>query len=502
MPEIDCCECEVEIDLEDALAREANGRAPWVCPDCARTCEVCERLIPWDDAQARHGDDEGPWLCPEHGFCARCGSLLEPGDAVPRDADGIAPWVHRSCAYWCEECDGQIAADEAVSLRGNNTAPWLHRDCARWCDVCNDFVPRDQGIARDNDGVAPWLCRECVICPACEAPLGGGDIAARDADGVAPWLHADCARWCDTCGDLVAWDEAVAQIGNDAAPWLCQGCAENEDAEYEADEADNYEYPHPWSYRPDPEFFGTNPTGVPGTPYLGLELEIEAHSYADREGIIDATEGSDDLFYCKADGSLGKHGVEVVSHPMTLGYIQAFDWADLCATLATRGSSWDVGTCGIHVHLSRDSMTRSHLWRFARLLNGNPSEFGELAGRFNSTYARFADDDFDPVSKAIAGKAPNPSRYSALNLENETTVEVRIFRGTLKPLGVLANLELVHAMWAYTASLSVPAVKDGALDFSTFRAWVEGEARDTYPALVGRLVDRFGSSTNPVAVAA
>ena len=458
---IRCDECYEEIEPGDAVARDADDAAPWLCPDCARFCDACGDLIAWDEAVARDGDSAAPWLCEECAPCKVCGEPLGT-EVVARDAD--------------------------------DQAPWIHRDCARWCNTCGDLIAWDEAVALDDDGRAPWIHKECAPCLACGEPLGTGDLVARDADDRAPWIHRDCARYCDRCSELIAWDEAVALDGDDQAPWLCPDCADSDE--------DCYEAPHGYDFRPDPVFFGTDDDEVPGTPYLGMELEIEANSYADREGIIDATEGSDDLFYCKSDGSLGDHGVEVVTHPMTIGYAQAFDWATLCGTLAARGSSWATETCGIHVHLSRDSMKRSHLWRFARLLNGNALEFGKLAGRFSSKWARFADDDFAPVSKAIAGKAPNPSRYSALNLENEATVEVRIFRGTLKPSGVLANIELVHAMWAYTAALSFAAVRDGALDFDAFRAWVEIEASGTYPALVERMAARLGSSTTLAAVAA
>lgn len=453
---IRCDECHEEIEPGDAVARFADGVAPWVHTRCARWCHTCEELIAWYDAIARDGDSAAPWLCEECAPCKVCGEPLGT-EVVARDAD--------------------------------DQAPWIHRDCARWCATCSELIAWDDAIARDGDGRAPWLCEQCAwYCELCESPIPSAAAVSYNGDGDAPWVCQACAIYCEECGEDVAWGDAVAQHGDFREPWLCPRCA-NDGL-------------HQYAYHPDPVFHGTDTDGVPGVPYLGLELEIEADTRSGRVEIVRATEGSNDLFYCKSDGSLGDYGVEVVTHPMTLDYAQSFDWDALCAILAEHGASWDTETCGIHVHLSRDSMRRSHLWRFARLLNGNAMEFGELAGRFSSTWARFADDDFAPVSKAIAGKAPNPSRYSALNLENEATVEVRIFRGTLKPSGVLANIELVHAMWAYTAALSFAAVRDGALDFDAFRAWVEIEASGTYPALVERMADRLDRSTTLVAVAA
>ena len=291
---------------------------------------------------------------------------------------------------------------------------------------------------------------------------------------------------CIECGEFVALDDAIARDDDGMAPWLCEECADDGCL-------------HPYSYHPTLTFFRLDEEEPdPHTPCLGLELEIEANSRQDRHDIVEATEYEcDGVFYCKADNSLGVLGVEVVSHPMTIEYAQNFDWESLCETLSQLGKSWDTDSCGIHVHLSRDSMERSHLWRFARLFNDNPEPFGRLAGRTGSRWARFA-EDFGPMSKAIAGKGDDPDRYSALNLQNAATVEVRIFRGTLNLVGVLAALELVHAAWAYTADLSFTAVQNGALDFDAFRTWVESECADDYPALVQRMVDRLATSKSQV----
>ena len=46
-------------------------------------------------------------------------------------------------------------------------------------------------------------------------------------------------------------------------------------------------------------------------------------------------------------------------------------------------------------------------------------------------------------------------RYQAVNLKNSSTIEIRIFRGTLKTNTILATLQLVDCLCAYCEVHSV-----------------------------------------------
>jgi hypothetical protein len=66
------------------------------------------------------------------------------------------------------------------------------------------------------------------------------------------------------------------------------------------------------SYKPAPRFFGD------GGVYLGVELEVEAPSYQAKQDGLQAG-GHPRWAYAKHDGSLGIHGWEMVTHPISLG---------------------------------------------------------------------------------------------------------------------------------------------------------------------------------------
>jgi hypothetical protein len=129
-----------------------------------------------------------------------------------------------------------------------------------------------------------------------------------------------------------------------------------------------------------------------------------------------------------------------------------------------------------------------------------------LAGR-KSTYARFNDcwgfDEYDRPYFTLKDKlnmgANNPwgngERYSAVNTNNRDTLELRFFRGTTKPSGVLSAIELAHAGVEYTRDLTLSDVKMGALTWDWFYDWVQG-TNGLYPNLYTRMARVQGLSIN------
>jgi len=105
-------------------------------------------------------------------------------------------------------------------------------------------------------------------------------------------------------------------------------------------------------YRPSPCFWGDGPF------YFGVELEIdEAGEDSDtaRRLLAIANQGQPQL-YCKHDGSLDD-GFELVTHPMSLSYHRTeMPWEALLRETVRMGYlSHQSGTCGLHIHVSRET---------------------------------------------------------------------------------------------------------------------------------------------------
>ena len=77
-------------------------------------------------------------------------------------------------------------------------------------------------------------------------------------------------------------------------------------------------------------------------------------------------------------------------------------------------------------------------------------------------------------------------RYSAVNTNNDYTLELRFFRGNMKREGVMTALELCHALVEYTRDLSISDVKLGMLKWEWFADWVATN-NGIYPNLYLRM---------------
>jgi hypothetical protein len=230
--------------------------------------------------------------------------------------------------------------------------------------------------------------------------------------------------------------------------------------------------------------------------YLGFELETEVQSV--ESGAKYASMNLDGVAYLKHDGSIGS-GFEIVTHPHTHHEYRENSkllW-DTIELLRTKygARSWDTDTCGLHIHLSRSGFSSgAHLHRFIALVYHNAPQMMKFAGR-KTRFARFNDvytfDEYDRPVFSIKHKTGNPSRnnserYSAVNTQNSSTIELRFFRGTMNTSGVLSALDLAQAMVEYTRELRLDDVKLGALSWDWFADYVVSN-NGLYPDLYSRL---------------
>jgi hypothetical protein len=235
--------------------------------------------------------------------------------------------------------------------------------------------------------------------------------------------------------------------------------------------------------------------------FMGFELEMEfPNTPIDdyREAVKQVHElEENNVCYLKSDSSINGLGFELVTHPHTLGaYEEATGLWNYIEQLRTQygARSWDTDSCGLHVHVSRTTFrSGAHTHRFLSLIYRNPREMMKLAGRKNSRYAQFSDvyqpDEWGVPRFTLRDKihrGNHTERYSAVNTQNDYTLELRFFRGNMKREGIMTALELCHASVEYTRNLSVSDVKLGALKWEWFADWVESN-NGIYPNLYPRM---------------
>ena len=375
------------------------------------------------------------------------------------------------------------------------------------CDGCSNEMSRDDSFTANNGEV---VCESCIqVCQYCDTIYTTND----------DWYNVGNEHWCESCWSNDSFTcnrcdystnanrDGGTRVGDE---YWCNDCV-GDNATY-CDECDEY-YPdgggecscnqnnegvvHLYSYKPNPVFHGGNDNNL----YMGFELEMSFGDDPERDdyrtAVSDVLELEQaDVCYLKQDGSISGWGFELVSHPHTLtAYEQATDLWNYIEACRKRGArSWDTDSCGLHVHVSRTAFkSGAHTHRFLSLIYRNPREMMKLAGRKNSRFARFDDvytnDEWGIPQFNLRDKVHGvgrTERYSAVNTNNDYTLELRFFRGNMKREGIMTALELCHASVEYTRNMSVSDVKLGMLKWEWFADWVATN-NGIYPNLYLRM---------------
>ena len=283
---------------------------------------------------------------------------------------------------------------------------------------------------------------------------------------------------------------------------------EEDDDDYDGDSDSNEEHPDQlMSYNtnvlhilePDHSIISS----IHGDFRMGVELEFVGRGDSYNEinaSVADVRNQLGESYcVCKSDGSLPQGGIEIVTAPRGLAeHIKRFKAWDIHSSYR----AWDTGRCGMHIHIHSKAFTALTLGKFIMLVNaeGNADFIRKIAGRhpLRDTQARDycaseSQDILDNPNHAIKGKAS--SRYRMVNCENMTrsernrlglqceihkpydTVELRIFKASLKKERLLAQIEFTHALVMFCR---VASWKD--LTGDSFKKWLK-TTRNAYPHL-------------------
>lgn len=309
-------------------------------------------------------------------------------------------------------------------------------------------------------------------------------------DRCSDWEHVDYMCHISHCDD---YDLSWCSECSDNYSWYCDDCDVSHDGTHQHNLGLDLEC---YSYKPVPEFHGDDP----GWLYFGAEIEMESERGAGAEALEYLRNKLGWAAYYKSDGSImSEDGFEMVTHPRTLESWQAWlpslqDAMQFARKVGMR--SWNTDTCGIHIHIDSRAFTSSaHLYRFTQMIYRNETEMQRIAGRGSVHYAEYIHS-----ARVAAGVVKDRKRYGgsgdryvAVNLQNQRTVEVRMFRGSLRPERLVANVELLHALVTYTRDMTVRQAFDGGLRFPKFLAHISASPT-TYPNLIALITRDFDMS--------
>ena len=282
---------------------------------------------------------------------------------------------------------------------------------------------------------------EVEHCEDCNAPLAYEDVVRIDPYGVDRHVCSSCYdyyRECDYCGEMFRpgmYDPGMYDN------FCCEECHE----EYEREHRTSEDVIHRYSYTPDEWIYHrTKDEDVSNCRYFGIELEVKQSASEENVAWFNKDE-EEDYFFQKYDSSISQ-GTEVVFHPQTREYFDNSGY-NLITELYNNFSYLKCGTnsrigSGMHVHISRTAFNDDEAIRkFCELINikyeKSLTEFSERTADELEEWAMFHPEE------PMQGER---DRYAAVNLRNDDTVEVRIFRTPAKPQKVAQVIHLLDTL--------------------------------------------------------
>ena len=345
-----------------------------------------------------------------------------------------------------------------------------------YCAQCSSTNPTNK---IEVGGETLNLCDTCVserivVCAGCEGNMLRGRTSLYQLDHSSDEYFCNSCYSdypaCERCGDRFEEDD----LNEDG---LCSECKYNGAIRH-------------YNYRPsNPSFFkakGTNPSY-----YFGLELEVLC-SDASHNAYDLRHNAPEDLIYFKSDGSIRGEGFEMVTNPFSWDYYKKAKGDFMAILQELRDMEANPHeSCGIHIHISRTAFkSQRHLYSFLRLITAeNNRRFTKkIAGRSTDDWASLSNqgDHEDIINKAKhKNSTTDMGRYTAVNMENSATVEVRIFKATLDDLEFFKNIEYVRAMVDYTRHMPIKEAVNAlgfvgyvldSKEYPAFREWLIKES--------------------------
>ena len=353
--------------------------------------------------------------------CGVCGNTLGENYQVIEDE-----MVCSNCSEHithCEHCGKTIddRNEYTYSYNGDYYCDECYYELFRNCDRCGDTIPVDE-CNWSNDNPYCDNCYEGMFCECSSC----GEVINRDEAYIL-----DDEYFCEECYEVYESNTNIINGYHDRDLELSLKKADCDDLDW----------------------------------YLGFELEVERG----RGNGLDKQQMARYIrrnypelgLVFETDGSLS-NGFEIISQPMTINYIyqHSEDFKGILQALQNNDfKSHDTSTCGLHVHVSRTALgegtnATKNLNKLILFTETFKEEIKRFSRRDNYSYCKFTSDTrglknntYYKSSEILKRLNDMGSRYQVVNTTNEDTIEIRVFRGTLKYETFMATLEFVYNMF-------------------------------------------------------
>lgn len=449
--------------------------------------------------------------CDEY-FYAREGTF--GADVIAKNVDLDGKFICHDCEEnhnykLCEKCE--CWSDDTVLIEDNDE--YICQDClddSRYtkCQDCGKYYTKDNSYYINNYG---WVCNDCFnngdyrFCQNCGEAFRENDM--RFAEDEEEWYCDDCAcnylYQCNDCGAYYSNSNNLQRSDDDCC-YYCENCWDN-----------NPQTINNYGYKPKPVFFNT-PNEISTKEYFGFEIEVDGGEDCASEFLDEF--GDRSLIYLKHDGSID--GFEIVTHPMTRGFINTTFRSHLESGMSYlkdngfRGHNYG----GIHIHVSKEAISDKQLIKMLQLLTyDNKKKYSKnkyqkwlaITQRKESqmqewsrmdTYIYYSiNDGYDfkinqnnptrgaknikaQIQNGITPSNPHDNRYKCINLENRNTYEFRIFNSNLRVERIIKDAQVIFSLIDFTATDELPTMRN-YLNFVM-------RNRETYPEYAEFLIEK------------
>lgn len=266
-------------------------------------------------------------------------------------------------------------------------------------------------------------------------------------------------------------NNCINKLGINIKEYTCKSCSRTyfrkEDIDTETHICyccKNREIINPYMFKPDAIMFKNSDSELG----IGLELEINgASSYKDLYNTcsnikylfktIDKDHKTPiDFVYLKRDGSIGKFGCEIVTHPATIDYHKNnVPWKTFFDKYQIKGRK----NCGLHFHVDKRYLTALQQKVLDIVVNESVDFISAISDRKPNRYC------YQNNRKTFDNLGISFSRYEMINFGNNKTIEFRFFKSPKTYKSFITKIEFVDAIMKY-----IKAIKDKEINDLIFKS--------------------------------
>jgi hypothetical protein len=337
--------------------------------------------------------------------------------------------------FKCQECGEIFDMDEKTEIDGEDYCTECKNEHFYSCDHCHELI-HESDITSHQDNIYCESCFDRLFfrCDGCGEYFPVAERQEHEREEFCSECFDESYFVCDTCGESCCSDDY-------ASDGTCIDCYENASGgrllDHDADILNCVRNPYCG-----PQLIRTT-KAIRKTRYFGLEIETDGGREYSEIAVSD-------IAILKHDGTCS--GPEIVTIPATLDnyYNSDYPLPSLLSSAIEQGCKGSTGCdTGMHIHVSKSSLTTLTIGKMIVFVNAieNRSFMTLIMQRSFNQWCQVK-------TKKITDTHYNPDRYEAINLQNDKTVEFRIFKSNLRMDRVLKNIEFVQALCEYCANIA------------------------------------------------